>query len=78
MDIVVSDLPCIRVESIQAITCREPQLAGAVLANMDDGNKNTARSVAPDAVVRKRLGSRVKPVEELVASYPKLASAIFE
>jgi hypothetical protein len=78
MDIVASDLPRAGIQSIQSAARRQPQRSGAVLANVDDSKRNAAGSVASNAKMSKLLRGRVKPIEELVTSYPKDTGMIFE
>jgi hypothetical protein len=78
MDIVASDLPGAGIEAKQSAVGGQPQDSGVVLAHVDDSKSNAAGQVALDAIVSKLLRDRVKPLQELVASYPKYAGMIFE
>src|SRR5258708_23700685 len=72
------DLTSDRIEAMQPIARCEPQHAVVVLRNVHHGLTEPRHCTSLDFIVSKMLRSRIKAIEHLVASNPKIAGMILE
>src|SRR5271167_433149 len=76
--LIVDALSGRRIESVEASTCGEPQLAGGILSDVRNGSCFACRIRSTDAVMRECLSNWIEFVQEFIASNPKRAETVFE